>query len=62
MRANGNFSDVGVERFHSVRINCMMSPSDAVDLGRPCNHLYLNFRWFTDTFSEYCNFVYNSVI
>jgi len=37
MKANGNFSDVGVERFYSVRINHMMSPSDAVDLGRPYN-------------------------
>jgi len=39
MKANGNFSDAGVERFHSVRINRMMSRSDAVDLGRHCNSL-----------------------
>jgi len=40
MRANENFSDASVERFYSVRINSMMSPSDAVDLGRPCNSLF----------------------
>ena len=40
MKANGNFSDASVERFYSVRINRMMSPSDAVDLGRPCNSLF----------------------
>jgi len=39
MKANGNFSDTIVERFYSVRINCM-SPSDAVDLGRPHNNLF----------------------
>jgi len=39
MRANGNFSDSSVERFYSVRIN-RISPSDAVDLGRPCNSLF----------------------
>jgi len=39
MKANGNFSDAGVERYYSVRINRMMSPSDAVDLSRPCNSL-----------------------
>jgi len=40
MKANGNFSDAGVERYYSVRINrMMMSPSDAVDLSRPCNSL-----------------------
>jgi len=38
MNANGNFSDASVERFYSVRINRMMSPSDAVDLDRPCLH------------------------
>jgi len=37
MKANGNFRDTGVERFYSVKINRMMSPSDAVDLGHPCN-------------------------
>jgi len=41
MRTNGNFSDAGVKRFYSVRINCMMSLSDAVDLGCHCNSLYL---------------------
>jgi len=40
MKANGNFSDAIVERFYSIRINCMMSPSDAVDLGRPHNSLF----------------------
>jgi len=39
MKANGNFSNVSVERLHSVRINCMMSPTDAVDLGGLCNSL-----------------------
>jgi len=43
MKANGNFSDSSVERFYSVRINRMMSPSDAVDLDRPVT-AYLNFR------------------
>jgi len=37
MKASGNFCDVGVEQFYSVKTNCMMSPSDAVDLGHPCN-------------------------
>jgi len=43
---------------HSVRINRMMSPSDADDLGHPIT-AYLNFRWFTDgdTFLLLCNFV-----
>jgi len=40
MKANGNFSDANVERFYSLRINRKMSPSDAVDLGRPCNSLF----------------------
>jgi len=40
MTANGNFSDASVERFYSVRINRMISPSDAADLGRPCNSLF----------------------
>jgi len=40
MRANGNFSDASLKRFYSVRINRIMSPSDAVDLGRPCNSLF----------------------
>jgi len=40
MKANGNFSDASVERFCSARINRMMNPSDAVDLGRPCNSLF----------------------
>jgi len=40
MTENGNFSDASVERFHSVRINRMMSPNDADDLGRPCNSLF----------------------
>jgi len=35
MKANENLSDTSVERFYSVRINPMMSPSDAVDLDRP---------------------------
>jgi len=40
MKANGNFSDESVERFYSVRIYLMMSPSDANDLGRPCYNLF----------------------
>jgi len=56
MKANMNFSGGSVERFYSVRINCRMNPSDVVDLGRPVT-TYLNFRWFTDTFSQWCDFV-----
>ena len=56
MKADGNFSDASVERFYSVTINRMVSPSNAVDLGRPVT-AYLNFRWFTDTFSQWFNFV-----
>jgi len=48
MKANGNFSDASLERFYSVSIirvmslrndhkNSIIGPSDAVDLGRPCN-------------------------
>jgi len=40
MKANGIFSDASVKRFYSVRINRMMSPSNAVNLGRPCNSLF----------------------
>jgi len=40
MKANGNFSDASVQLFYSVRINRMMSPRDAVDLGRPCKSLF----------------------
>ena len=40
MKANGNFSDGNVERFYSVRINGVMSSSDAVHLARPCNSLF----------------------
>ena len=40
MKVNGHFSDASVERCYSVRINRMMSPSDAADLGRPCNSLF----------------------
>jgi len=40
MKANGNFSDLSVERFYSVIENRMMSPSNAVDLGRPYNSLF----------------------
>jgi len=72
MKANGNFSDASLERFYSVSINCVMSlrnvhknniigPSDAVDLGCPVK-AYLIFRCFTDKFSQWCNFVSNSVI
>jgi len=39
MKTNENFSDAWVERFYSVRINRTMSPSNAVDLDRPCNSL-----------------------
>jgi len=41
----------------SVKMNRIMSPSNAVDLGRPCNTVCLNFRRFTDTFSQWFNFV-----
>jgi len=40
MNVNGNFSDANVEWFYSVRINCMMSPSDAADMARLCNSPY----------------------
>ena len=40
MKANANVSDASVERFYSVRINRTMSPSDAVDLDRPCSSLF----------------------
>jgi len=40
MKVNGHFSDASVERCYSVRINRMMSPSNAADLGRPCNSLF----------------------
>jgi len=39
MKANGNLSDAGVERFYSLRIN-RTSSSDAVDQGRTCNSLF----------------------
>ena len=40
MKANENFSEASVEQFYAVRINRMMSPSDAVYLCRPCNSLF----------------------
>jgi len=40
MKANGNFSDANVERFYSVRINRMMSSSDAVDRVHLRNSLF----------------------
>jgi len=47
VKANANFSDTSVERFYQVRMKVdlrliyrMMSPSDAVDLGGPCNSLF----------------------
>jgi len=40
MEVNGNFSDANGERFYSVRIYRMMSPSNAVDLDRPYNSLF----------------------
>jgi len=40
MKANGNFTDASVERFYSIRINHMMSPSYPADLGSPCNSLF----------------------
>jgi len=40
VKANGNFSGPSVERFHSVRINRMMSPINVVDLDCPYNSLY----------------------
>ena len=42
MKANGNFSDTGVQRFSSDRINRMMRPSDAADLGRPCKSISIS--------------------
>ena len=50
MKANENFSDASSKQFDSVRINHMSPISDTVDLSRPVT-AYLNFRWFTDTFS-----------
>jgi len=41
MKANGNFSDASLERLYSDRINCMVNPRDIVDLGRPCNSLFV---------------------
>ena len=38
--ASRNFNDASVERFYLVRIMRMMSPCDAVDLGRPCHSLF----------------------
>jgi len=35
MRANGDFSDASVERLHSVSMNGVMIPIDAVDLESP---------------------------
>jgi len=40
MKAHGHFSDTSVERFYSDRINRMMSPIEATDLGRPFNSLF----------------------
>jgi len=40
MKANGTFSDASVERLYSVRINRMNNPSDADNLGRPCDSLF----------------------
>jgi len=39
MKSNENFSDASVEWFYSVRIIVCCGPSDADDLGRPCNSL-----------------------
>jgi len=50
MQASGNFSDKSVERFYSVEINRMMSPSDAVDVGRPCTSLF-EFQFYPYVFS-----------
>jgi len=36
MRANRNFSDAGPKRLHSVIINRLISPSDAVGVESPC--------------------------
>jgi len=43
MKADGNFNDTSDKRFYSVSMKLiyrMMSPSGAVDLGRPCNGLF----------------------
>jgi len=45
MKENGNVSDASVEQFYSVRINRMMSRSDAVARVALVT-AYLNFRWF----------------
>jgi len=41
MKANGNFRQASLERFYSIRINRMISPSDAVDVDRPRNSLFV---------------------
>jgi len=40
MKANGNFNDANVEGFYSVRTHRMFNPTDANDLGRPCNSIF----------------------
>jgi len=50
MKANGNFSDASVERFHSIRTNRMMSRVTLLTWIAPVT-AYLNLKWFTDTFS-----------
>jgi len=35
MKVNGNFSDTNLEWLHSISINRVMSPGDAVDLESP---------------------------
>jgi len=50
MKVNEISVTQSVERFYSVRMNLMMSPSDAVDLGRPCNSLF-ELQVVIDTFS-----------
>jgi len=38
MRENRNFSDGSLERLYSVSMNCVMSPSNAVDLESPLHN------------------------
>jgi len=40
MKTNGNFNDASLEGFYLVRISRIISLSDAVDLGYPCNSLF----------------------
>jgi len=48
MIASGNFTDASLERLHSVCINRVMSPSDAVNLVSPlirCLPMYVSLPY-----------------